>query len=172
MGYSVIIFVHFKIFPIFLTISWDLFLFFLLLFGFFFFCLFVSFFFLGQHAQHMEVPRLGGEIRATADDLRCSHGNIGSEQLTSVVYATYTTAQSNAGSPTHWLRLGMEPASSRILVRFISAVPQWQLHSGFFKTFFFILSFTMLILPLFLPCGSFYGNNIHQSLPFLLDFES
>ena len=34
--------------------------------------------------------------------------------------ATYTTAHSNAGSPTHWVRPGIEPATSWFLVRFIN----------------------------------------------------
>ena len=38
--------------------------------------------------------------------------------------ASYTTAHSNAGSLTRWARLGMEPASSWILIRFISPEPQ------------------------------------------------
>ena len=36
--------------------------------------------------------------------------------------ATFTTAHSNTGSLTHWLRSGIEPTSSWILVRFI---PHW-----------------------------------------------
>ena len=34
--------------------------------------------------------------------------------------ATYTTAHGNAGSLTHWLRPGIEPSSSWVLVRFIN----------------------------------------------------
>ena len=37
------------------------------------------FVFLGLHLQHMEVPRLGGLIRAVAAGLRQSHSNTGSE---------------------------------------------------------------------------------------------
>ena len=48
-----------------------------------------------------------GRIRATAVGLHHSH--------------------SNDGSPTHWSRPRIEPASSWILVRFVSAVPQWEL---------------------------------------------
>ena len=36
---------------------------------------------------------------------------------------TYTTAHSNAGSLTLWMRPGIEPASSRRPVRFVSAEP-------------------------------------------------
>ena len=41
--------------------------------------------------------------------------------------ATYTTAHGNARSLTHWARLGIEPVSSWILVRFISPEPRWEL---------------------------------------------
>ena len=44
-----------------------------------------------------------------------------------VASATYTTAHSNAGSLTHWLRPGIEPVSSWILVTFVSAEPRWEL---------------------------------------------
>ena len=42
---------------------------------------------------------------------------------------TYTTAHGNAGSLTHWPRPGIEPASSRMLVRFVSAEPRQELLS-------------------------------------------
>ena len=41
--------------------------------------------------------------------------------------ATYTTAYSNTGSPTPRARPGIKPASSQILVGFISAAPQGEL---------------------------------------------
>ena len=40
---------------------------------------------------------------------------------------TYTTAHGNARSQTHAVRPGIEPTSSWILVRFISAAPQEEL---------------------------------------------
>ena len=40
---------------------------------------------------------------------------------------TYTIVQGNAGSLTHWARLGMKPPSSWILVGFVSAEPQREL---------------------------------------------
>ena len=39
---------------------------------------------------------------------------------------TYTATHSNAGSPTHCVRAGIEPTSSWILVKFVSAAPQWE----------------------------------------------
>ena len=44
--------------------------------------------------------------------------------------ATYTTVCGNAASQTHWARLGVKPASSWILVGFVTAVPQWELLRG------------------------------------------
>ena len=40
---------------------------------------------------------------------------------------TYITAHSNTGSLTHWVRPGIEPRSSRMLVRFASVEPWWEL---------------------------------------------
>ena len=60
-----------------------------------------------------------GQIRATASSPHHSHSNVGSK-----LRLAYTTAHGNAGSPTHWERLEIEPASSEILDGFISAVPQ------------------------------------------------
>ena len=41
--------------------------------------------------------------------------------------STYTTAHGNSGSPAHWARPGIKPASSLILVRFITTEPQGEL---------------------------------------------
>uniref|UniRef100_A0A287B0R0 von Willebrand factor A domain-containing protein 8 n=1 Tax=Sus scrofa TaxID=9823 RepID=A0A287B0R0_PIG len=73
----------------------------------FFLYFFSSFFLLGLHPWHMEVPRLGVEL-----DLQLP---------------ACTTAHSNAGSLTHWVRPGMEAVSSWMLVRFVSAEPQREL---------------------------------------------
>ena len=40
---------------------------------------------------------------------------------------TYTIAHNNTGSLTHYVRPGIEPASSWMLVRFVSSEPQWEL---------------------------------------------
>ena len=90
--------------------------------SFFFFFFFWSFVFLGPHPKHMEVPRLEVDLemqpqayaRATATHI----------WATSV---TYTRAHSNAGFLTHWARPGIEPATSRFLVGFVSAAPQQEL---------------------------------------------
>ena len=44
-----------------------------------FFVFFLFFAFLRPHLWHMEVPRLGVEIRATAASLHYSHSNTGSK---------------------------------------------------------------------------------------------
>ena len=55
--------------------------------------------------------------------------------------STYTTAHGNAGSLTHWARPGIEPASSWLLSRFVSAEPWWELlMNNFLKVMSFISS--------------------------------
>ena len=84
-------------------------------------CLFL-FLFLGPPPWHMKVPRLGVEsscnCRPTPQPQPCGIW---------AASATYITTHGNAGSLTHWVRLGIEPESSRMLVGFVSAVPQWEL---------------------------------------------
>ena len=49
-------------------------------------------------------------------------------------YETYTTAHVNTGSLTHWAGPGIEPASSWMLVRLVSAEPGWEHpEKGFLK---------------------------------------
>ena len=69
-----------------------------------------------------------GPIGAVAASLRHSHSSARSK-LHLQLWVTYTTAHDNAGSLTHWERPGIEPATLWYLVRFISAVPQWELLS-------------------------------------------
>ena len=64
-----------------------------------------------------------GLIGAAATGLHHSHSSARSEPY----LVTYTRAHSNFGSLTHWARPGIEPASSWMLVRFISAEPQREL---------------------------------------------
>ena len=58
----------------------------------------------------MEIPRLGDQSEL---------------QL-----LTYTTAHSNAGSLTHRERPGIKPATSWLLVGFVSTVPQQELQGN------------------------------------------
>ena len=76
-----------------------------------------AFFFKGPHPWHMEVPRLGVK-----------------SELQLLAYATATAMWDlnhiydlHHRSLIHWTRAGIEPASSWILVRFISAVSQQEL---------------------------------------------
>ena len=46
---------------------------------------------------------------------------------TQATSATYITAHGNTGSPTHWVKPRIEPASSWILGGFVSAAPQREL---------------------------------------------
>ena len=87
---------------------------------------FFFFFFLELHLQHLKVPRLGVELELQLLGLHHSHSNVKSEPPREDS-ATYTTACSNTGSLTHQARPEVEPASSWILVRFVSPAPQWEL---------------------------------------------
>ena len=62
--------------------------------------------------------------------------------------ATYTTAHSNTGSLTHWVRPWIEPASSWILVGFVTAEPQRKLLENSFK----VPSYLALGLNVSLSC--------------------
>ena len=95
-------------------------------FFFFFFC------FSGPHPRHMESSQARSWIGAAPASLHYSH--------------------SNAGSLTHWGRPGMEPASSWILVRLLSAAPQQELPP-------FIYSFIKILteeFPLWLSGNKWY----------------
>ena len=75
--------------------------------------LFFSLFFLGLHLWHVEVPKARGWIGVVATSLCHSQGF-------QAVSATYTSARGNIWTLTHWARPGIEPASSWILVGFIT----------------------------------------------------
>ena len=62
--------------------------------------------------------------------------------------ATYTTAHGNARSLTHSARPGIKPASSWMVVRFVSAEPQGELQDSYlfiYLLFFSYLSFFFLL---------------------------
>ena len=83
--------------------------------------------FLGLLPQHMEVPSLGGLIRAVATSLHHS-----SQQLRiQAASATYITAHGNAGFLTPWARPGIRPKTSWFLVGVVihGAEPRWELPS-------------------------------------------
>ena len=81
------------------------------------------FFFSGLHPRHMEIPRWGVLNQSYS-------GQPTPQPQQHRVWATsvpYTTAQGNARSLTHWVRLGIKPESSWILVGFVITEPQWEL---------------------------------------------
>ena len=66
----------------------------------------------------------------------------------------YTTAHSNARSLTHWERPGINPSSSWILVRFVSAEPWWELPTA--STSDRLLSFQETTWPKAAPVFFFF----------------
>ena len=62
---------------------------------------------------HMQVPRLGVELELQLPAYRTATSNTRSEPAD-------TAAQGNVGSLTHWVRPGIEPESSWILVWFLT----------------------------------------------------
>ena len=87
------------------------------------FILFYYFFFLGHYPQHMEVPRVGVECElqlpayATATTMPDPSWSV-----------TCTASLGNVGSLTNWEGPRIKPASSWIVVGFITTDPQWILH--------------------------------------------
>ena len=77
-------------------------------FLFYFICLFV---FLGLHSQHMEVPRSHQNYGCWPTPQPRQHGIWPAS-------VTYTTSHGNAGSVTHCVRPGIEPATLWLLVGF------------------------------------------------------
>ena len=71
----------------------------------------------------MEVPRLGVELELQLP--ACATATV--TLRIRAVSATYTTTHGNSRSLTHWVRLGIEPSSSWILVRFVTTEPRWEL---------------------------------------------
>ena len=71
--------------------------------------------------------------RIGASGLRHSHSSVGSKLRSCDLHG-------NTRALTHWARLGIEPASSWMLVGFVPAEPQWELHE-FTVVFEIILQF-------------------------------
>ena len=87
-----------------------------------FYSMFLIYLFFGLPPWDMEVPRLGVEL-----ELQPLAYTTATAALDPSHSATYTRVHHKAGSLTHWVGRGIEPASSRILVRFVSAEPLWEL---------------------------------------------
>ena len=102
-----------------------------LLWVFFCFCFFFPF---RAVPWHMEVTRLGSN-----QSYSCWPSPQAQQRQIWGASETYTSAHSNAGSPTHWTKPGIKPTSLWILVRFFSTVSQWKLHGFFTDTRFSLL---------------------------------
>ena len=112
------------------------------------FCLFVCLFcFLGPHLQHMEVPRVGVESEPQQPAYVIATAT---RDPSLICNLHHSSQQCRILNP---LRPGMEPASSWILVGFISTTPQWELPRwSFYSTYFFCCCFQrihLFFLPLF-----------------------
>ena len=70
--------------------------------------------------------------------------------------STYTIAHGNAGSLTHWVRPGIKATSSRILVRFVTTEPQWELPFLILKKFYY---------RKFQSCRSIHNSIINPQVP-------
>ena len=81
-----------------------------------FFCL------LGSYLQHMEVPRLGVESEWQLPAYTTATATPGLSCVCALHHSSW-----QRWILTHWARPGIEPASSWILVGFVSAVPQREL---------------------------------------------
>ena len=76
--------------------------------------------------------------------------------------ATYLHCSSwQAGSLTHWVRPGMEPASSWILVRFVTTEPQQELHLFNIFGFFFLVTFLSCKMS-YSPAVLFFSFTVPQ----------
>ena len=84
-------------------------------------CLFVfCFCFLGLHWWHNKFPGKGSN-----QSYSCCQPTPQPQQWgIQTAFTTYTTAHGNARTPTPWVRTGIKPTSSWILVRFVSTAPQ------------------------------------------------
>ena len=76
--------------------------------------------FLGPHLQHEEVPSLG----IKSELFSCRPTPQPQQRQIQTMSVIYTTAH---GSLTQLVRLGIQPAPSRMLIRFVSTAPLWEL---------------------------------------------
>ena len=85
-------------------------------------CMYVFICFLEPHLWHREILGQGQNQSHS-----CWHMPQPQQFRFLAMSGAYTTAQGNAGSPTHRARPGIEPVSSWILVGFLWDVPQWEI---------------------------------------------
>ena len=114
---------------------------------------FFSFSFSGLHPWHMEIPRPGVE-----SELQWSCWSTPQPQQHRIwtTSATYTTAYGNVGTLTHWGKPRIEPASSRILVKFITAEPQWELLHDYLKLWRNNVTFSFWVWGVCMCVSCFY----------------
>ena len=108
-----------------------------------------------------ESSQARGQIGTLAAILCHRHSNARSEPVS----VTYTTAHSNTGSLTYWAKPGIEPASSWLLVRFVSSRPRRKLLSIFERGCFLLLVLGILITFWISDCKCFLP---FWGLPFYL----
>ena len=97
--------------------------------------------FLGLHLWHMEVPGRGVQWELQLPACATATATPGLSCI-----CDYTIAHSHAGSLTHGARQGIEPASSWILVRLVSAEPEQELLNARFWIKAFIRHFSYVIV--------------------------
>ena len=94
---------------------------------------FLSFFFLGLHLWHMEVPRLGIELELQLLVYAVATAMPDASIICDLCYSAYGSAR----PLTHWVGPGIEPASSWMLVGFINTESLLELLEIFFLMWFF-----------------------------------
>ena len=115
----------------------------------------IYFCFLGLHAWHMELPRLGVKSKLQLLAYTTAEATWDRSRICDLHHSSW-----NARFLTHWMRPGMEPTSSWILVRFISAAPQrglWFLIYLFWLLFIFLGKF-----PCYVVKSSLCMNHWHM----------
>ena len=114
-------------------------------------------------------PMAYGGSQPRVSNWSWSHSPMAHQHRIQDVSVTYTTAHGSAGSLTHWVRPGIKPVSSRMLVRFISAEQRWELTYCHFKPCFPI-DFVVLLCS-FCVCVWFAEFLLYYSwVPFSLIF--
>ena len=103
------------------------------------------------------------QIGAPASSLHHRHSSVGSEPR------LWPTPQLTAMPVplTHWARSGIEPESSWILVRFVSAAPQWKLPVLTFKSILWHLPLMCLMWPSFFLLTWQFAKTGHECHPSL-----
>ena len=83
----------------------------------------------------------------------------------------YITAHGNATSLTHWVRVGIEPAPSWILLGFVSVVPQREFLLKDFKLQIQLFWYVRDYLNFLFPFASVLISFLKKNLPFGISLE-